>query len=256
MVSDGGDHVEEKPMNWRQMLPELPLWMWLAVAAIPVTGVGLMILVYLWAFRVEARMDAERKAIFDAYFAARGSRCSDDDPDRQRVEAALVDLRGGGSFDIYWVAAANGGTLFEYRTGAKLLKHGFGYLERSPLPGLEETLQIFPRTKLTLEHDPIFDLGREVGEGWTNPEFHKRFGVVASDAAVASRVVTSRLQWLLLELPEVSRLDRELIEIAVNKNYLAVLGRKGDWRAKRGDKLPDLENHLRLSIHIRDALGR
>jgi hypothetical protein len=247
---------EEGPVSWRQMLPDLPVWMWLGVAAVPVTAVGLMILVYLWAFRAQARGDAERKSIFDAYFAARGSRCSDDRPDRERVEAALVDLLGGGSFDIYWVAAANAGTFFEYRTGARLLKHGFGYLERSPLAGLEKALKIFPRTKLLVDYGPIFYLGRQVGEGWANPEFHRRFGVVAGDAAVASRVVTSRLQSLLLELPEVSRQDRELIEIAVNTNYLAVLGRKGDWRANRGDKLPDLENHLRLAIRIRDALGR
>lgn len=245
--------LEEGPVSWRQMLPDLPVWMWLGLAAIPVTAVGLMILVYLWAFRAEVREVARRKAMFDAYFAARGSRCSGDDTDCERVEAALVDLRGGGPFSVYWVAAANAGTFFEYGSGDR---HGFGYLERSPLAGLEKTLQIFPRTKLNFEDDAIFRFGRQVGEGWTNPEFHRRFGVVAGDAAVASRVVTSRLQSLLLELPEVSRQDRELIEIAVNTNYLAVLGRKGDWRANRGDKLPDLENHLRLAIRIRDALRR
>jgi hypothetical protein len=226
------------------------------VAVIPVTAVGLMILVYLWAFRAEVREVARRKAMFDAYFAARGSRCSDDDSDCERVQAALADLRAGGPFSVYWVAAANAGTFFEYGSGVGRHKHGFGYLERSPLAGLEKTLKIFPRTKLGIDYDPIFRFGREVGEGWTNPEFHRRFGVVAPDAAVGSRVVTSRLQSLLLELPEVSRLDRELIEIAVNTNYLAVLGRKGDWRAKSGDKLPDLENHLRLAIRIRDELRR
>jgi hypothetical protein len=235
------------------MLPDLPVWMWLGVAAIPVTAVGLMILVYIWGFRAEVREVARRKAIFDAYFAARGSRCSDEDSDCERVEAALVELRAGGPFSVYWVAAANAGTFFEYGSGDR---HGFGYLERSPLAGLEETLKVFPRTKLNFEDDAIFRFGRQVGEGWTNPEFHRRFGVVAPDAAVASRVVTSRLQWLLLELPEVSRQDRELIEIAVNNKYLAVLGRKGDWGAKRGDKLPDLENHLRLATRIRDELRR
>lgn len=238
------------------MLPDLPVWVWLGLAAFPVMAVGLMILVYRWAFRVQARGVAKRKATFDAYFAARGSRCSDDDPDCERVEAALVDLQGGSSFDVYWVAAANAGTFFEYGSGVGRRKHGFGYLERSPLAGLEKTVKIFPRAKLSLSYAPIFSLGREVGEGWANPEFHRRFGVVAPDAAVASRVVTSRLQSLLLDLPEVSRLDRELIEIAVNTNYLAVLGRKGDWRAKSGDKLPDLENHLRLAIRIRDELRR
>jgi len=238
------------------MLPDLPVWMWLGVAAIPVTAVGLMILVYLWAFRVQGRMEAGRKSIFDAYFAARGSRCSDDRPDRERVEAALVDLLGGGSFDVHWVAAANTGTFFEYAAGIHSHKSGFGYLERSPLAGLEKTLKIFPKAFLGLDNMPIFQSGREVGEGWTNPEFHKRFGVVAGDAAVASRIVTSRLQSLLLELPEVSGQGRELIEIAVNTNYLAVLGRKGDWGAKIGDKLPDLENHLHLAIRIRDELRR
>jgi hypothetical protein len=235
------------------MLPDLPVWMWLALAAPLVMMVGLMILVYRWAFRWQARVEAKRKAVFDAYFAARGSRCSDDDSDCRRVEAALADLRGGGSISVYWVAGANAGTFFEY---ASWDRRGFGYVERSPLAGLEKTLQIFPRTKLGIDDDPIFDFGREVGEGWTRPEFHRRFGVVAGDPAVASRIVTSRLQSLLLELPKVSYQDRELIEIAVNRNYLAVLGRKGDWGAKIGDQLPDLENHLRLAIRIRDELRR
>jgi len=240
-------------MSWREMLPDLPLWMWLAVAVIPVTGVGLLILVFLWVFRAEVREVARRKAMFDAYFAARGSRCSDDKSDCGRVEAALIDLREGGPFSVYWVAAANAGTFFEYGSGHN---QGFGYLTRSPLAGLEKTLKIFPRTKLSYDYHPIFNLGREVGEGWTSPEFHRRFGVVASDAAVASRIVTSRLQSLLLELPEIAYHDRELIEIAVNTNYLAVLGRKVDWRAKIGGQLPDLENHLRLAIRIRDELRR
>ena len=235
------------------MLPDLPVWMWLALAAPLVIVVGLMILVYRWAFRVQARVVAKRKAVFDAYFAARGSRCSDDDSDCGRVEAALMDLRGGGPFSVYWVAAANAGTFFEYGSGHK---QGFGYLTRSPLAGLEKTLKIFPKAFLGMDNDPIFHWGREVGEGWANPEFHRRFGVVAPDAAVASRIVTSRLQSLLLELPEVSGQGRELIEIAVNSNYLAVLGRKGDWWAKIGDQLPDLENHLRLAIRIRDELRR
>ena len=240
-------------MSRREMLPDLPVWMWLALAAPLVIVVGLMILVYRWAFRVQARVVAKRKAVFDAYFAARGSRCSDDDPDRERVEAALMDLRGGGPFSVYWVAAANAGTFFEYGSGRK---QGFGYLTRSPLAGLEKTLKIFPKVNLGIDLDPIFHFGREVGEGWTNPEFHRRFGIVAASAAVASRIVTSRLQSLLLELPEVSGQGRELIEIAVNSNYLAVLGRKGDWGAKAGDQLPDLENHLRLAIRIRDELRR
>jgi hypothetical protein len=245
--------MEEGSVSRRQMLPDLPVWMWLAVAAPLLIMVGLMILVYRWAFRLQARMIARRKAMFDAYFAARGSRCSDDDSDCERVEAAFADLRAGGPFSVYWVAGANAGTFFEYGSGDR---QGFGYLERSPLAGLEKTLQIFPRTKLGIDDEAIFRFGRQVGEGWTSPEFHRRFGVVAGDAGVASRVVSSRLQSLLLELPEVSRLDRELIEIAVNNKYLVVLGRKGDWRAKRGDKLPELENHLRLAIRIRDALGR
>jgi hypothetical protein len=119
------------------MLPDLPVWMWLALAAPLVMMAGLMILVYRWVFRWQARREAKRKAIFDAYFAARGSRCSDDDPDRERVEAALMVLQGGGTFDVYWVAAANAGTFFEY---ASWDRHGFGYLERSPLAGLERTL--------------------------------------------------------------------------------------------------------------------
>ena len=238
------------------MLPDLPVWLWLGVATIPVTAVGLTILVYLWAFRAQTRGDAQRESIFDAYFAARGSRCSDDDSDRERVEAALVDLRAGGPFDVHWVAAANTGTFFEYAAGIHSHKSGFGYLERSPLAGLEKTLKIFPKAFLGLDNMPIFQSGREVGEGWTSPEFHRRFGVVAGDASVASRIVTSRLQSVLLELPEVSGQDRELIEIAVNNNYLVVLGRKADLWAKIGDKLPDLENHLRLAIRIRDELKR
>jgi len=248
--------IEEGPVSRREMLPDLPVWMWLGVAAFLVMVVGLMILVYRWAFRVQARAVAKRKSIFDAYFATRGSRCSDDDSDCGRVEAALMDLRAGGSFDVYWVGAANSGTFFEYASGVGREKHGFGYVERSPLAGLEKTLKIFPKAELGIDHMPIFHFGREVGEGWTNPEFHRRFGVVAPDAAVASRIVTSRLQSLLLELPEVSGQGRELIEIAVNTNYLAVLGRKLDLGAKSGDKLPDLENHLRLAIRIRDELRR
>lgn len=243
-------------MSRRQMFPDLPLWMWLALAAFPVTVVALMIVVLRWGIRLQNRMVANRKAMFDAYFAARGSRCSDDDPDCRRVEAALEELQGSSAFDVYWVAAANAGTFFEYASGVGRHKNGFGYLERSPLAGLETTVKIFPRTKLGVSYDPIFHLGREVGEGWANPEFHRRFGVVAPDAAVSSRIVTSCLQSLLLELPEVSWQDREIIEIAVNRNYLAVLGRKSDWKAKSGDPLPDLENHLRLAIRIRDALRR
>jgi hypothetical protein len=243
-------------VTWRQMLPDMPVWLWLGVAAIPVAAVGLMILVFLWGLRWQVRVDAKRKAVFDAYFAARGSRCSDDDPDRERVQAALADLRAGGPFDVHWVAAANTGTFFEYKAGIHSRKSGFGYLERSSLAGLDETLKIFPKAFLGLNYAPIFQSGREVGEGWTNPEFHRRYGVVAGDAAVASRILTTRLQGLLLELPEVSGQDRELIEIAVNNNYLVVLGRKADLWAKIGDQLPDLENHLRLAFRIRDELRR
>jgi hypothetical protein len=86
--------------------------MWLAVAAIPVTAVGLMFLVYLWALRLQARMIAARKKMFDEYFAVRGSRCSDEDPDCERVEAGLVELLEGGPISAYWVAPADAGTFF------------------------------------------------------------------------------------------------------------------------------------------------
>jgi hypothetical protein len=238
------------------MFPDLPLWMWLALAAFPVTMLGLMALVWRWAFRAQARGIVKRKAMFDAYFAARGSRCSDEDPDCRRVEDAVKELLEGGAFDVYWVAGANAGTVFEYASGVDRSKHGYGYLARSPVTALEKTVKIFPRTKLTLDYEPVFLYGREVREGWANPEFHRRFGVVAFDATVASRIVTIGLQSLLLELPEVSRLAREIIEIAVNKSYLAVLGRKGDWGANSGEPLPELDSHLRLAVRIRDLLGR
>ena len=133
-------------------------------------------------------------------------------------------------------------------------------MERSPFPNLTRSVKISPRAKwLGLDLAPTFRFGREVGEEWANPEFRKRYQVVAKDAAEGSRVVTSRLQFLLLELPDVSRakLDRELVEVAVNGRHWTVLGRKWDWGAKKsGSGFPDIENHLRLAGRIRDAVGR
>lgn len=170
-----------------------------------------------------------------------------------------MELGGAGSFDIYWVAAGHGGTLFEYGVNARD-KRGYGYSEQSPFLNLTASVQIAPRAKwLGLDLAPVFRFGREVGEGWANPEFHKRYQVVAPDAAERSRVVTSRLQFLLLELPDMSkaRLDHELVEAAVNGSHWAVLGRKWDWDNKKlEDGFPNLENHLRLAGRIRDALGR
>lgn len=242
------------------MVPDLPPWMWLGVLAIPVTFVCVAVLVWVWAFRWSERSEAERQSRIAQFLASRGWRFSAEDADRERVEAALVELRGGGSFDIHWMAAGNGGTLFEYRTGAELWKHGYGYLERSPFPNLTSSVKISPRTRwMSVDASPTFVLGREVGEGWANPEFHKRYRVVARDAAEGSRVVASRLQLLLLELPDVSgtALDNELVEVAVNRSHWTVLGRKWDWGAKKiGDGFPDIENHLRLVGCVRDALGR
>jgi hypothetical protein len=242
------------------MLPDLPLRMWLAVLAIPAVFVCLAVLVSVWAFRASERSLAERLSMIAQFLASRGSRFSAEDADCDRVDAALAELRGGGSFNIYWVAASNGGTLFEYQTGAGGKRHGYGYLERSPLSNLTGSVKITPRAKwMGADCAPTFRLGREVGEGWANPEFHKRYQVVAQDAEEGSRAVTSRLQFLLLELPDVSgtAVDRELVEVAVNGNHWTVLGRKWDWGAKKvGDGFPDLENHLRLAGRIRDALGR
>lgn len=245
----------------RQMLPDLPLWMWLAVAAIPVTFVCLAVVVWVLAVRASARAQERRFSMIAQFLAPRGSHFSAQRADRERVAAAMLELReGGASFDIHWVAGSNGGTLFEYRTGAKLSKHGYGYLERSPHPNLTTSVLIFPRTRwMSFDYTPTFGFGREVGEGWANPEFHKRYEVVAQDPAEGSRVVTSRLQFLLLELPDVSNTarDNELVEVAVNRSYWTVLGRKWDWGAtKIEDGFPDIENHLRLAGRIRDALGR
>ncbi len=240
------------------MLPDLPLWMWLAVAAIPVAFICLGVVVWVWAVRASARSQEKRFSMIAQFLGPRGWRFSADDADRQRVEAVMGELGGAGSFDIYWVAAGNGGTLFEYGVNAAD-KRGYGYLERSAFPNLAGSVMICPRAKwLGLDLAPTFRFGREVGEGWANPEFHKRFQVVAQDAGEGSRVVTSRLQFLLLELPDVSsaKLDRELVEVAVNRSHWTVLGRKLDWPKKAEDGYPNMENHLRLAGRIRDALGR
>lgn len=243
----------------QRTLPDLPLWMWLAILAIPVAFLCLGVVVWVWAVRASARSQAKRFSMIAQFLAPRGWRFSAEDADRERVEAVLGELGGAGSFDIYWVAAGNGGTLFEYGVGAGD-KRGYGYLERSPFPNLTRSVKISPRAKwLGLDLAPTFRFGREVGEGWTNPEFHKRYQVVAQDAAEGSRMVTSRLQFLLLELPDVSSatLDRELVELAVNGSHWTVLGRKLDWGGKKsGDGFPEIENHLRLAGRIRDALGR
>jgi hypothetical protein len=233
--------------------------MWLAILAIPVTFLCLAVVVWVWAVRASARSQEKRFSLVAQFLAPRGWRFSAEDADRDRVEAALVELGGAGSFDIYWVAAGNGGTLFEYRIGPGD-QHGYGYLERSPFPNLTKSVQISPRAKwLGLDLAPTFRFGREVGEGWANPEFHKRYQVVAAGAGEGSRVVTSRLQFLLLELPDMNRakLDRELVEMAVDGSHWTVLGRKLDWGGKKsGDGFPEIENHLRLAGRIREALGR
>ncbi len=240
------------------MLSDLPLLRWLWVLAIPLAFICLAVVAWLWAIRWNERREEKRQARIAQFLAPRGWRLSAADPDRERVEAALVELRGGGSFDIHWMAAGNDGTLFEYRTGAALEKHGYGYLERSPFPNLTRSVRIFPRTRwMSVDRSPTFIGGREVGEGWANPEFHKRYGVVAQDAGEGSRVVAPGLQFLLLGLPDVSgtALDNELVEVAVDRSHWTVLGRKWDWGAtKIGDGFPDLENHLRLAARIRDAL--
>jgi hypothetical protein len=233
--------------------------MWLAVLAIPVTFLCLAAVVWVWAMRASARADEARMARIAQFLAPRGWRWSAEDADRDRVEAAVVDLGGAGTFDIYWMAAGNGGTLFEYGVNARD-KRGYGYLERSPFPNLTGSVKISPRAEwLGLDLAPTLHFGREVGEGWANPAFHKRYRVVAQDAAEGSRVVTSRLQFLLLELPDVSsaKLDRELVEVAVNGSHWAVLGRKWDWDTKKmEDGFPHLDSHLRLGGRIREALGR
>lgn len=139
------------------------------------------------------------------FLAPRGWRFSAQRADCERVEEALLELRGGGgSFDVHWVAAGNGGTLFEYRTGVRLRKHGYGYLERSPFSILTGSVTICPTTRwVSSDYTPTFAWGREVRQGWTNPQFHKRYQVVAQGVAEGSRVVSSRLQFLLLELPDV-----------------------------------------------------
>jgi hypothetical protein len=244
----------------RQMLPDLPLWMWLAVAAIPVTFVCLAVLVWVFAVRASARDQERRFSMIAQFLAPRGSHLSAERADRERVDAALVELNEGGTFDIYWVAASGSGTLFEYTAGVRHRRRGYGYLERSPFPGLTASVTVSPRTRwLGADLAPTFRFGREVGEGWANPEFHKRYQVVARDAAEGSRVVTSRLQFLLLDLPDVNSatLDWELVEIAVDGSHWTVLGRKWDWGTKKiGDGFPDIESHLRLAGRIRDALGR
>ena len=233
--------------------------MWLAVLAIPVTFVCLAVVVWVWAVRASARAEEARFARIAQFLAPRGWRFSTKDADRERVEAAVVELGAAGVFDIYWVASGHGGTLFEYGVNARD-KRGYGYLERSPFPNLTHGVKISPRAQwLGIDLAPTFQFGREVGEGWASPEFHKRYRVVAQDATEAARVVTSRLQFLLLELPDIgsAKLDRELVEAAVNRSHWAVLGRKWDWDNKKiEDGFPGLENHLRLAGRIRDALGR
>jgi hypothetical protein len=244
----------------RQMLPDLPLWMWLAVAAIPVTFVCLAVVVCILAVRASARAQERRFSMIAQFLAPRGSRFSAECADRERVNAALTELNEGGTFDIHWVAASGSETLFEYTAGVKRNRRGYGYLERSPFPSLIASVTVSPRTRwLAGDLAPTFRFGREVGEAWASPEFHKRYQVVARDAAEGSQVVTSRLQFVLLDLPDVNSatLDRELVEIAVNRNHWVVLGRKWDWRTKKiEDGFPDIESHLRLAGRIRDALGR
>ena len=249
-----------RPVSQR-MLPDIPLRIWLAILAIPATFACLAILVCIWAFRASERSESERRSNIAQFLALRGPRLSEAEADCEGVAAALAELRGGGSFDIGWVAAASGGTVFEYQViGAKFRKHGYGFLGRSPCPSLTGSVKISPRARwMTVTSGPTFDMGREVGKEWANPEFHQRYRVVAQDVAEGSRVVTSRLQFLLLELPDVSgtAVDKELVEVAVNARYWAVLGRKRDWGAKRiEDGFPDIENHLRLAGRVREALGR
>lgn len=72
-------------------------------------------------------------------------------------------------------------------------------------------------------------------------------------------MVTSRLQFLLLELPDVDRatVDRELVEMAVSASQWTVLGRKGDWgRRTVEDGFPAIEDHLRLAGRVRVAMGQ
>lgn len=240
-------------------LPDLPLWMWLALVAIPVVCLCAMALVWVWALRASARWEARRQAVIAQFLAPRGMRLSAEDSDRERVERALEELGGAGAFDVYWVASGGGGELFEYRVGPGD-QHGYGYLGRSPFAGLAGNVKISPRARwLGADSAPVFHLGREVGKGWTNAEFHERYQVVARDAAQGAQVVTSRLQLLLVELPDVNRatVDRELVEIAVNATHWTVLGRKGDWgRRKIEDGFPAVENHLRLAGRVREAMGR
>jgi hypothetical protein len=237
--------------------PDLPLWMWLAVLAIPVTSVCVMALV--WALRASARWEARRQSVIAQFLAPRGMRLSAEDADRERVEVALAELGGAGTFDVRWVASGHGRTLFEYQVGPGD-QHGYGCLERSPFADLAGSVKISPRARwLGADSAPVFHLGREVGEGWTKPEFHQRFRVVAQDAAQGARVVTSRLQSLLLDLPDVNRgtIDLELVEMAVNAVHWTVLGRKGDWGMRKvEDGFPALENHLRLAGRIREAMER
>jgi hypothetical protein len=243
------------------MLPDLPLRVWLGILAIPVAFACLAVVVWVWAFRASDRREAKRQSMIAQFLASRGAHLSAEDADCERVAAALLELRDGGApFDIYWVAACDGGTLFEYRVGPGIGKHGYGYLERSFFLSLTNSVRITPRARwMSIDYTPTFGFGREVGEGWANPEFHKRYEVHAQDVAEGSQVATSRLQFLLLELPDVSgkAVDRELVEVAVNRSHWTVLGRKLDWGAKKiGDGFPDIENHLRLAGRIRDAFGR
>ena len=243
----------------RFALPDLPLWMWLAVAAIPVVCLCVMALVWVWGLRASARWETRRQSVIAQFLAPRGMRLSAEDADRERVEQALAELGGAGTFDVYWVASGDSSTLFEYRVGPGD-QHGYGYLERSPFADLVGSVKISPRARwLGVDSSPVFHLGREAGEGWTNPEFHKRYRVVAQDAAQGAQVVTSRLQFLLLELPDVDRatVDRELVEMAVNASHWTVLGRKGDWgRRKIEDGFPAIEDHLRLAGRVREAMGQ
>ncbi len=243
----------------RFALPDLPLWMWLAVVAIPVVCVCIMALVWVWALRASARWEAKRQSVIAQFLASRGMRLSAEDADRERTEAALAELGGAGTFGVYWVAYDNGSMLFEYQVGPGD-QRGYGYLGRSPFADLAGSVKISPRAKwLSVDSAPVFRLGREVGEEWTSPEFHKRYQVVAQDAIQGARVVTSRLQFLLLELPDVNRatIDRELVEVAVDASHWTVLGRKGDWGLRKiEDGFPAIEDHLRLAGRIRDAMGR
>ncbi|NJD09905.1 MAG: hypothetical protein FIB01_05480 [Gemmatimonadetes bacterium] len=243
----------------RFALPDLPLWMWLTVAAIPAVFLCVMALVWVWALRARARRETRRQSVIAQFLAPRGVRLSAEDADREWVERALAELGGTGNFDVYWVASGDAGILFEYQVGPGD-QHGYGYLARSPFPNLVGSVKISPRARwLGVDSAPVFRLGREAGEGWTDPEFHKRYRVVAQDAAQAAQVVTSRLQFLLLELPDVDRgtADRELVEMAVNASHLTVLGRKGDWgRREIEDGFPAIEDQLRLAGRVREAMGR